>query len=166
MKTYKNLYSELCSYENLELAFRKARKRKTQKEYVVEFEADLVNNLMQLKQELEAMTYQPAPQTTFTIRDPKTRRISASHFRDRVVHHAICNVIKPIFEKRFIYDSFANRKGKGTHAAIMRFEYFLRKITRTSRTTNRSWGPIDPRSIGNGKLETHNLKAGGGEFIF
>jgi retron-type reverse transcriptase len=139
MKVFKNLYPELYSYENLEFAFKRARKRKTKKEYVIEFETCLERNLMQLKQELEAMTYRPAPLTTFTIRDPKTRCISASHFRDRVVHHAICNVIEPIFDRNFIYDSFANRKGKGTHAAIRRFEFFLRKVS------------------GNGKLETGNF---------
>jgi retron-type reverse transcriptase len=133
MKTYGNLYSQLCSYENLEFAFNKARKRKTTKEYVIEFEADLESNLMQLKQELETFSYRPAPLTLFTIRDPKTRRISASHFRDRVVHHALCNVIEPIFDKNFIYDSFANRKGKGTHAAILRFEDFMRKVTQNGK---------------------------------
>ncbi|MBN1169484.1 group II intron reverse transcriptase domain-containing protein [Candidatus Micrarchaeota archaeon] len=133
MKTYKNMYPELCSYENLELAFRKARTRKTQKEYVIGFGADLENNLMRLKAELDGMTYLPAPQTIFAIRDPKTRRISASHFRDRVVHHALCNAIEPVFEKRFIYDSYANRKGKGTHAAIQRFERFLREASQNER---------------------------------
>jgi len=129
MKTYRNLWLSLCSYENLVLAFKKARKRKTKKEYVIEFEANLENNIMQLKQELETFTYSPAPMTTFTIRDPKTRKISASHFRDRVVHHALVNILEPIFEPRFIHDSYANRKGKGTHAAILRFEEFMRKVS-------------------------------------
>ena len=130
MKTYGNLYSQLCSYENLELAWKKARKHKTLKEYVIEFESDLENNLSLLKNELETFTYSPAPLTTFIVRDPKTRRISASHFRDRVVHHAICNIIEPIFEREFIYDSFANQKNKGTHMAIKRFEYFAHKARR------------------------------------
>jgi retron-type reverse transcriptase len=110
-----------------------ARKRKTRKDYVIEFEAGLENNLQQLKHELETFTYSPDPLTTFTIRDPKTRKISASHFRDRVVHHALCNIIGPVLDKGFICDSFANRKGKGTHMAIRRFEYFLRKITGNGR---------------------------------
>ena len=129
MKTYKNLYSQLCSYENLELAFKRARKGKTTKPYVMEFEADLENNLKQLGYELENFTYSPSPLTTFIVKDPKTRKISASHFRDRVVHHALCNVISPIFEKDFIYDSFANRKGKGTHSTIKRFEQFMKKVS-------------------------------------
>jgi retron-type reverse transcriptase len=110
------------------LAWRKARKRKTLKDYVIEFESNLENNLKQLKNELETCTYSPAPLTTFIIRDPKTRRISASHFRDRVVHHALCNIIEPILSNDFIYDSFANQKGKGTHSAILRFEKFMRKV--------------------------------------
>ncbi len=128
MQTYTNLYSKLCSYDNLELAFMKARKRKTLKNYVIEFESNLENNLKQLKYELQTTTYHPAPLTVFTIRDPKTRKISASHFKDRIVHHALCNIISPILEKEFIYDSFANQKNKGTHIAIKRFETFLRKI--------------------------------------
>ncbi len=129
MKVYKNLYSQICSIENLQLAFKKARERKTLKDYVIEFESDLKQNLIKLSNELEKFTYSPSPLSTFIVRDPKTRKISASYFRDRVVHHAICNILSPIFEKDFIFDSFANRKGKGTHNAINRFEQFLRKTT-------------------------------------
>ncbi len=128
METYTNLYPILCSHGNLELAWKKARKRKTTKDYVLEFESDLENNLKQLQHELETFAYLPAPLTVFIVRDPKTRKISASHFRDRVVHHALCNIIEPILSKSFIYDSFANQKGKGAHKAIRRFEYFMRKV--------------------------------------
>ena len=128
METYTNLYTALCSHENLELAFIRARKRKTLKNYVMEFESNLENNLKQLEYELENFTYSPSPMKIFVVKDPKTRRISASHFRDRVVHHAICNIIMPIFEKEFIYDSFANQKNKGTHLAIKRIEHFMRKV--------------------------------------
>jgi len=137
------LYAVLCSYENLELAFKKARVRKTLKPYVIEFESDLKRNLIQLSHELENFTYSPSPLTTFIVYDPKTRKISASHFRDRVVHHALCNLIAPIFEKDFIFDSFANRKGKGTHSAIRRFEQFLSQTTsyhkKTEERESRFW---------------------------
>ena len=136
MKTYKNLYTSLCSYENLELAFKKARKRKSLKPYVIEFEQNVGHNLNQLKTELETSAYAPHPLTTFIVKDPKTRKISASHFRDGVIHHAICNIISPIFEKEFIHDSFANQKGKGVHKAILRFEKFLRQVSRNGR----QWG--------------------------
>jgi len=125
-----DLYSELCSYENLELAFKKARKGKTLKPYIIEFEASLDENLKQLCQELLLHSYRPKPLETFILRDPKTRKISKSDFRDRVVHHAICNIIEPLFEKCFIFDSFANRLGKGTFKAIERFEHFARKVSR------------------------------------
>jgi retron-type reverse transcriptase len=126
-KTYRHLFEQLYSYDNLLLAFQKARKRKTKKEYVKKFEANLQNELYKLQWEISTDTYKPAPLTIFTVRDPKTRRISASHFRDRVVHHAICNIIEPIFEHRFIYDTFANRKGKGTNGILKRFDVFMRR---------------------------------------
>ncbi len=121
METYTALYDELCSYENLELAWRKCRKHKTLKNYVIGFESDLENNLQNLKYELESFTYLPHPMTNFIVRDPKTRKISASHFRDRIVYHAICNIIAPIFEKQFIHDSFANQIAKGTRSANTAF---------------------------------------------
>jgi hypothetical protein len=128
METYRTLYPQLYSYQNLELAFKKARKRKTTKGYVLEFESELQKNLEQLKHELESFNYSPKPMVAFVIRDPKTRKINASDFRDRVIHHAICNIIGPIFERQFIHDSFANQKGKGTHRAIKRAERFIRKV--------------------------------------
>lgn len=119
--------------ENLYRAFRKASKRKSTKPYVMDFKKNLTQNLTRLQKELETQVYKPKPPKTFVIRDPKTRVISASDFMDRVVHHAICNVIEPIFEKVFIHDSYANRKGKGTHKTLERFDCFKRKITKNGR---------------------------------
>jgi retron-type reverse transcriptase len=127
-----DMYSELCSYNNLELAWRKAKKHKTLRLYVIEFEKNLKENLSLLRTELLLHSYRPLPLKTFILRDPKTRIISKSDFRDRVVHHAICNIIEPIFDKAFIYDSYANRIGKGTHKAIERFDYFKRKATKNN----------------------------------
>ncbi len=132
MKTYKNLYSKLCSEENLVLAFKKARKRKSRKPYVIEFESNLDNNLELLRLELLSEKYKPRPLRTFIVRDPKTRKIRKSYFVDRIVHHAICNILDPIFEKRFIYDSFANRKGKGSLNAIKRFDKFKQKVSKNN----------------------------------
>src|SRR3989344_4653904 len=138
MKTYNNLYSQLISYENLEKAFKKARIGKSSKPYVIEFEKNLKENLTSLRNELENFTYIPKPLKRFTIRDPKTRIIHASAFRDRVVHHALCNIIDPIFDKNFIYDSYANRLGKGTLKAVERFDYFKRKISINGSRLNNS----------------------------
>ena len=129
MKTYNNLYLKIISLRNLILAHKKARKGKTKKEYVLEFEKNLAYNLKILYDELRNQTYNPQPLKTFILRDPKTRKISVSDFRDRIVHHALCNIIEPIFDKTFIYDSCANRKRKGTLFAINRFDKFHRKAT-------------------------------------
>ncbi|MEK6946446.1 MAG: reverse transcriptase/maturase family protein [Nanoarchaeota archaeon] len=127
-----DLYGSLCSYDNLLLAYKKARKRKTKKSYVIEFEKNLKENLLLLRSELLLHCYSPKPLVNFTIHDPKTRKISKSDFRDRVVHHAICNIIEPIFEKGFIYDSYANRIGKGTLKAVQRFDFFKRKASKNN----------------------------------
>ncbi len=129
MASYHNLWKKLHSYKNLEIAFKKARKHKTLQLDVLEFEKDVDNNLSLLQTELMLHCYHPKPLQTFIIRDPKTRKISKSHFRDRVVHHALCNVIEPLFEKSFIYDSYANRKQKGTLKAVERFSFFSRKVS-------------------------------------
>ena len=124
------MYPKIYSLGNLIFAWRAARKGKTKKDYVKEFEKDLVNNLVKLKNELKHQTYRPEPLETFIIRDPKTRTISKSSFRDRIVHHAIIQIIGPILESAFIYDSCANRKGKGTSFALKRFDHFTRKVSR------------------------------------
>ena len=130
MKTHKQLYRKFCSLDNLTLAYEKAKKGKTKKESVILFKRDFERNLLSLQKELINKTYHPQPLKRFIIRDPKTRVIHASIFKDRIVHHALINIIEPIFEKIFIYDSFASRKNKGTHLAIKRFDEFKRKVSR------------------------------------
>ncbi|MFH1365515.1 MAG: reverse transcriptase domain-containing protein [archaeon] len=123
------LYLEVYNLSNLFLAWRKARKGKTKKDYVKEFEQDTLGNLLKLSEELKNQTYKPIPLVTFILRDPKTRKISKSAFRDRIVHHALVRIIEPILDKSFIYDSCANRIGKGNLFALERFDLFKRKIT-------------------------------------
>ena len=65
---------------------------------------------------------------TFQIYDPKPRLISAAPFGDRVVHHALLNIIGPLLGRSFIYDSYANQVGKGTHKAIRRYQHFLKQF--------------------------------------
>jgi len=122
----------LCSIENLELAYSKAKRGKTLKDYVLEFQKNLKQNLLELRNELLLQTYKPRPLKTFILRDPKTRKISKSDFRDRIIHHAICNLIEPVFDKTFIHDSFANRPRKGTINAIKRFDQFKRKVSKNN----------------------------------
>lgn len=134
MKTYNHLYEEIYSLYNLYLAYKKARKGKTKKLYVIEFETNLFENLLNLYHELKYEIYSPKPLKTFILRDPKTRKISKSDFRDRIIHHALIRIIDPIFDKIFIYDCSANRKGKGTLFAIKRFHKFIKKVSRNGKT--------------------------------
>ncbi len=84
----------------------------------------MADRLLILQQELLNGSYRPGCYTSFYIHEPKQRLISAAPFRDRVVHHALCNIIEPMFERHFICDSYANRIGKGTHRAIDRLQQF------------------------------------------
>lgn len=129
VENYPLSFEYLYSMGNIILAWRNARKDKTSNKDIIKFEKDLERNLLSLHLELKNKTYAPRPLTNFVLRDPKTRVISKSDFRDRIVHHALINIIKPIFEKIFIYDSCANQIKKGTSFALKRFDIFKRKVT-------------------------------------
>jgi RNA-directed DNA polymerase len=122
------MYEAICSWENLRLAYRKASRGKRGKNAAASFEYELADNLLELQEQLLAKTYQPGEYHSFHIHEPKRRLISAAPFRDRVVHHALCNVIEPSFEPSFSYDSYANRVGKGTHRALDRAQAFARRF--------------------------------------
>ena len=127
MKTYKNLYPQITEFENLYQSFKKAARGKRKKSDVAAFEYNLEANLLALQEELKSESYHPGAYFNFRIQDPKPRLISAAPFRDRVVHHALCNVIEPIWESRFIHDTYACRVGKGTHAALHQTTEFSRR---------------------------------------
>jgi RNA-directed DNA polymerase len=126
MENAPEMYTQLCSFENLYLAYRQARKGKRGKQAVAAFEYNQEEELIQLQEELRAGSWQPGAYHSFFIHDPKRRLISAAPFRDRVVHHALCNLLEPLWERRFIFDSYANRVGKGTHRALLRCNEFAR----------------------------------------
>lgn len=121
------LFSQITTWDNLLLAFRKAARGKRGLPNVAQFERRLEDNLLQLQAELTTGVYRPGNYHSFYIHDPKRRLISAAPFRDRVVHHALCNIIEPNFESSFIADSYANRIGKGTHRALDRCQTFARR---------------------------------------
>ncbi|MFB6159406.1 MAG: reverse transcriptase domain-containing protein [Candidatus Nanohalobium sp.] len=97
------------------------------REKVVKFSSDLESNILELSRQLESKSYCPKGFKNFTLFDPKEREISAPYFRDRVVHRSLHRVLEPIFEKRFIYDTYACRPNKGTHAGVDRLQGFMRK---------------------------------------
>ena len=121
------LQNHLWQWHNLQLAWQKASRGKRGKEPAAAFEYCLADNLLSLQEELMTENYQLGEYHSFYIHEPKKRLISAAPFRDRVVHHALCNITTPYFEKKFIPDSYANRVGKGTHRALDRCQQFARR---------------------------------------
>lgn len=128
MKTYKNLFDTICSFDNLYAAAEKAQRGKRSQDNVARFNLNLEKEILRLQRELQQQTYQPEAYESFFIYEPKKRLISKAPYHDRVVHHALCNVIGPIFESSFIFDSYANRIGKGTHRAVLRFQEYQRRF--------------------------------------
>jgi retron-type reverse transcriptase len=126
MRRYNNLWDQVISYENLIQATRQAQRGKRFRDSTLTFNFNLERELESLQTTLKNQTYQPGTYKTFNIIDPKPRLISAAPYRDRVVHHALCNIIGPIFERSFIHHSYANRKGFGTHRALKRLTYLVR----------------------------------------
>ena len=127
MKRHGHLFEKITSYENLFCAFKKAFKGAGKTAEACAFHFALEPELLKLKEELVQGTYNPRPYHYFKIYDPKERTISVAPFRDRVVHHAVVGVLEDIYEPCFIFDSYATRKGKGTHKALARARRFLKK---------------------------------------
>lgn len=119
MKRYGNLYEKICDEGNIYEAYLKARKGKGKSLGVMIFEKDLESNLKNIREELENGTYRTSEYETFQIHDPKERTIFRLPFRDRVVHHAIMNVLEDIWTPVFISQSYSCIKGRGIHGCIL-----------------------------------------------
>ena len=89
------------------------------------FKLHYEKHLLQIHNELATQTYQPGTYKSFIIYEPKQRKVLAAPLKDRVVHHALHDVIEPIIDRKFIFDSYACRKNKGTHAAITQVQRFM-----------------------------------------
>jgi len=129
-KTYKNIYQQIYSFEALHAAYLRARQGKRYKAEVLRFSAHLEENLIQLQNELMWKTYQTGKYREFFVYEPKLRTVAALPFRDRVVQHALVAAIEPIWEARFISDSYACRVGRGTHAGADKAQSLLRTVQR------------------------------------
>lgn len=130
METLRNIYPEIYSFENLYKAYLEARRNKRYRNDVLKFTAHLEENLIQLQNELIYKTYQVGRYREFYVAEPKKRLIMALQFRDRVVQWAIYRYLNPWFDKQFIFDSYGCRKGKGTHRAADRLQYWLCQVSR------------------------------------
>jgi retron-type reverse transcriptase len=120
-------FERVCAWDNLLLAWCKASRGKRGAATTAAFEHHLADRLLALRGQLMEDRYCPGSYTHFYIHEPKRRRISAAAFRDRVVHHALCNILEPHFERRFLPHSFANRPGKGTHRAVDQVQRLARR---------------------------------------
>ncbi|MCP5010474.1 MAG: hypothetical protein GY942_10880 [Aestuariibacter sp.] len=127
----------LFSLENIYQAYRQCRKRKRNTVNAMKFEQNLEENLITLHEELTSGSYKPDRSVAFLVQKPKRREIFAADFRDRVVHHLLVGYLEPSWERRFIHDSYACRKEKGTHKGVERLQSFTRKVT--ANGTRRAW---------------------------
>lgn len=133
----KNKYSEIISVENLLEAWKEFERGKRNRKDVQEFSLRLMDNILSLHRDLINHTYKHGGYQAFKINDPKPRDIHKAAVRDRLLHHAICRILYPFFEKIFIADSYSCRIGKGTHKAVDRFRKFARKVSRNNTLTCR-----------------------------
>ncbi|MDD3079115.1 MAG: reverse transcriptase/maturase family protein [Paludibacter sp.] len=131
MKRHGNLYDKICSEDNLIHAYEKARKGKSHTYGVRLFEKCLKNNMRKLQTELITGTYRTSEYSVFTIYDPKEREIYRLPFKDRVVHHAIMNVMEPIWTSIFIQHTYSCIKGRGIHAVVKALKRDLNDIENT-----------------------------------
>lgn len=130
MKKLKGLFSQVYGFENLHQAYRKARKCKRYRNEVLAFSANLEENLIEIQNELIWKTYRVGRYREFYVWEPKQRLIMALPFKDRVIQWAVYRVLNPLFDRRYILDSYACRVGFGAHRSINRLQYWLRNIER------------------------------------
>jgi RNA-directed DNA polymerase len=127
VKKHRNLIDKITTLDNLRLAYEKTSRGKKMSWGYLEFKEYAEANLLQVQQELADGAYKIGAYREFTIYEPKPRQISALDFKDRLVQHALCNVIAPIFEKTLMPQTFACRVGFGTHAGVQFVQSKLRQ---------------------------------------
>lgn len=128
-------YKDIISIDNLLIAWKEFVKGKKYKKDVAEFSLRLNDNIFDLHQDLVERNYKHSSYENFKISDPKPRDIHKACVRDRLLHHAICLVIKPYFDNKFIYDCYSSRDFKGTHRAMNRFRLFASKVSNNHTKT-------------------------------
>lgn len=155
MKRLDGLWPQVVAFDNLWRAWRKARRGKSRTAGTVAFELELESSLLALRRELETGDYQPGAYRLFTIYERKPRLIAAAPFRDRVVHHALMNVIEPPLDRRFIHDSYACRRGKGVHAAVDRYQGWARRYPYALKLDVQQYFPSIDHAILKATLRRH-----------
>ncbi len=128
-------YEDIISVENLLGAWKEFLPGKKGKEDVQEFQASLMHNILSLHHDLKTLTYKHGGYRHFRISDPKPRDIHKASVRDRLLHHAVYRILYQYFDKKFSYDSYSCRVGKGTHKAMNRFRDFARRVSHNHTRT-------------------------------
>lgn len=123
-KRHTDLFFRIATFSALRIAAKKAICGKRKKPGAAAFMANFEREVLRLERELQNGSYRPGRYVEIEVHDPKKRLVSAAPFRDRVVHHALCSVVEPIFDAGFVNNTFANRAGKGTHRAIDLYERY------------------------------------------
>ena len=115
------------SFAACHAAWQKARRGKRPSANQLRFDARWLDNLLALHDSLRSGQWQPARTVSFVVQHPKVREIHAPAFADRIVHHLLVERLEKFYEPIFIHDSYANRQGKGSHAAVDRLQQFMRQ---------------------------------------
>jgi retron-type reverse transcriptase len=128
-------FEDIVSLDNLLSAWQEFSSGKRNRQDVQEFQLRLMDNLIALHHDLAIGAYRHSGYYAFNICDPKPRNIHKAIVRDRIVHHAIYNILYPFFDRKFIADSYSCRLEKGTHKAINRFRSFAYQVSRNNTRT-------------------------------
>lgn len=155
LKREDNLFERICSWDNLELAARRVRKGKRYRSYAECFELRRESVLMDIRTQLLTDIWRPQPMREFKIYDPKERQISAPAYRDRMVHHALYNVIGPVLERSMIDHSYSCRVGLGTGAARLHCKQLVARYSHVLKMDVRHYFPSIDHIILKEKLRRH-----------
>ena len=147
MRRVGGLFGQVPAFDNLLLAAQRAQRGKRYRPDVLRFNRQLEDHLHRLSRELASGEWTPSPHRHFLVHDPKERWISAAPYPDRVVHHAICNVIEPEIDRRLIYDCWANRRGNGSHRAVLRYQRFAGRFRHALKVDVQKYFPAIDHEI-------------------
>lgn len=127
MKRLSKLYEKIYSLENLRLADQRARKGKLFQYGVKTHMKNQESNLLELQSKLINKTYKTSQYDVFKVYEPKEREVyRLPYFPDRICHHAIMNILEPVFVSTFTADTYSCIKGRGIHAALYKLKAALK----------------------------------------
>lgn len=130
MSVLEDVYDGMCEFDDLLISYRNARKGKRYKRQVLAFTDNLESEIISIRNDLKDESYKMGPYHLFYVHEPKTRLVMSIQFRDRVMQWSIYRRLNPFYDKIFIEDSYACRKGKGSHMAADKLQYWLRQVSR------------------------------------